>query len=89
MEFSNSYTYGFLAPRGRSGLAHVVELVSNVIVSIIERAIETVWEFIRLVGDPLVSSYVRRALDIVGKPAELPYRYLRSSILRVWRGVDE
>jgi len=86
MEFLNSYTYGFLAPCERSGLAHVVELVSNVIVSIIERAIETTWEFIRLVADPLVSSYVRRSLDIVGKPTELPYRYLRSPILGVWMG---
>ena len=61
----------------------------NVIVSVIERAIETILEFIRLVGDPLVSGYVRRPLDIVGKRAELSCSYLRSSILKVWRGMDE
>ena len=61
----------------------------NVIVSVIERAIETILEFIMLVGDPLVSGYVRRSLDIVGQRAELPCSYLRSSILKVWRGMDE
>ena len=64
-----------------------------------DRAIETVEDFIRLVNDPRVNGYVKRAeaekvlsdldefrrryLDVVGKPAEMLYRELRSLILRV------
>ena len=64
-----------------------------------DRAMETVEDFIRLVKDPRVSGYVKRAetekvlsdldefrrryLDIVGKPAEMLYHELRSLILRI------
>ena len=64
-----------------------------------DRAIEAVEDFIRLVKDPRVNGYVKRAeaekvledldefrrryLDIVGKPAEMLYRELRSLILRI------
>ena len=64
-----------------------------------DRAMETVEDFIRLANDPRVNGYVKRAeaekvlsdldefrrryLDVVGKPAEMLYRELRSLILRV------
>jgi len=67
-----------------------------------DRAIEAVEDFIRLVKDPKVNGYVKRAeaekvlgdldefrrryLDIVGKRAEMLCKDLRSLILRVWRG---
>jgi len=64
-----------------------------------DRAIETVEGFIRFVEDPRVNGYVgrvevekvlgdlddfrRRYLDIVGRPAEMLYRELRSLILGI------
>ena len=64
-----------------------------------DRAVEAVEDFIRLVNDPRVNGYVKRAeaekvlsdldefrrryLNVVGKPAEMLYRELRSLILRI------
>ena len=66
-----------------------------------DRAIEAVEDFIRLVNDPRVNGYVKRAeaekvlsdldefrrryLNVVGKPAEMLYRELRSLILRIYK----
>ena len=67
-----------------------------------DRALKAVEDFIKLVKDPRISGYVKRAeaekiledldefrrrsLDVVGKPADMLYGSLKSLILRILRG---